>query len=117
LVHELVHVTVGIEAGHRGAFVKCARAVGLVGPWTSTKAGPQLARSLSELAGELGKYPHGSLEHMTDGRKKQPTRLIKVECLCCGYKARITMQWLLIGVPVCPNPDCDKYQDRMEIDQ
>src|SRR5262252_596663 len=24
LVHELVHVTVGIEAGHRGAFVKCA---------------------------------------------------------------------------------------------
>jgi len=53
---------------------------------------------------------------MTDGRKKQPTRLIKVECLCCGYKARITMQWLLLGVPVCPNPDCDKRGDRMDVE-
>lgn len=34
--------------------------------------------------------------------KKQSTRLIKVECPCCGYVARVTRKWLKEGRPKCP---------------
>ena len=115
LVHEIVHVTVGLKEGHKGEFVKCASKIGLQGPWTATTATKPLADELKKLAAKLGKYPHGSLEHMTNGRKKQPTRLVKVECPCCGYKARITMQWILLGVPQCPNTECDQHGDEMTV--
>lgn len=35
-------------------------------------------------------------------KKKQTTRLIKVECPACGYIIRVTRSWLLVGVPYCP---------------
>src|SRR6059058_2054220 len=38
LAHELVHHTVGCEAGHKGAFAQCAKGIGLEGKMTATVA-------------------------------------------------------------------------------
>ena len=116
LVHELVHVTVGLACGHKGRFIECARAVGLEGPWTSTSASDALTQRLNAICESLGKYPHGSLDKMTNGKKKQGTRLVKAHCLGCTYTIRAAMTWLLIGVPCCPNPECLKEGEPMEID-
>ena len=123
LVHELVHVTVGLETGHKGDFVKCARDVGLVGPWTSTEASDALLDRLNALARLLGKYPHAALTKMTNGKKKQKARLELVRCVGCNYKARIAMSWIIVGIPKCPNPDCPEhdqpmaYEDMSEIQE
>lgn len=57
LVHELVHAGVG-AGGHRGAFRRCAVAVGLTGPMTATEPTDDLRRHLDEFAGRAGPYPH-----------------------------------------------------------
>jgi len=116
LVHELVHVTVGLKAGHKGRFVQCAGAVGLQGPWTMTKATDELANYLEVLRAILGDYPHRSLNKMTNGKKKQDTRLIKVSCEDCCYTVRLSMKWILIGVPICPNEECSNFQEAMSVD-
>ena len=47
----------------------------------------------------IGLYPAGFL---TDS-PKQGTRMLKCECLSCGYTVRITRKWLtLAGPPICP---------------
>jgi hypothetical protein len=116
LAHELVHVTVGLKCGHKGAFAICARGIGLEGRMTSTHAGEALAKQLAAIARKLGTYPHASLDGMTTGRKKDTTRMIKAHCTTCTYTIRATMRWLLIAVPNCPNPDCIAQGDPMEID-
>jgi len=101
LAHELVHATLGGEAGHKGEFKKCAVSIGLEGKMTATTAGETLQAWLNELVEELGEYPHAKLDG--SGRKKQGTRLIKVECAECGYNLRTTKKWLDDkGAPICP---------------
>lgn len=35
--------------------------------------------------------------------KRQGTRLLKTECVACGYVARVTSKWIgAVGAPVCP---------------
>lgn len=116
LVHELVHVTVGVDKGHRGAFRECARQVGLEGPMTLTTASQGLVTMLKVIADELGPYPHKSLEKMTNGKKKQTTRLIRCSCKDCCYTVRAAMSWILMGTPVCPNEECGRYLQSMEVD-
>jgi hypothetical protein len=48
LVHELCHATVGNVNGHNSIFGACARAVGLEGKLTSTKAGEWLSALIGE---------------------------------------------------------------------
>ena len=101
LVHELVHHAVGVEHGHKGPFRKLAVAVGLTGRMTATTAGDALRAHLHALAERLGPYPHAVLTG-TDGRKKQPTRMLKVTCADCGCIVRMTRQWLdTVGAPTC----------------
>lgn len=102
LIHELVHATVGLQAGHKAPFKRCATAMGLEGKMTATVAGEALKVRLNKLIEEVGKYPHGQLDKMTNGEKKQGTRLLKVVCPDCGYTCRITQKWLDRGVPTCP---------------
>lgn len=116
LVHELVHVTVGLDAGHRGKFILCAKDVGLLGPWTMSKASDELADKLNKWRESLGDYPHRALEKMTNNRKKQTTRLVKCYCEECGYTIRTTMKWLLTAVPACPNRECKANLQPMTAD-
>ena len=102
LVHELVHVAVGIDAGHRGAFAACARKIGLAGKLTSTHAGPDLVALLTPILEQLGPYPHAPLNESGSPVKRQGTRMLKIECPGCGYTARTTAKWLEVGLPTCP---------------
>ena len=71
LLHELIHVAVGCEHGHKGPFRKVARAVGLKGKLTATvvEAGTDLAETLEKMSEALGEYPHKALVPVASGRK------------------------------------------------
>lgn len=116
LLHEMVHVTVGLKSGHKGRFCIVAAKLGLLPPWTATKEGEELQKELNNIAEKLGDYPHGTLNKMTNGTKKQSTRLIKANCPECGYTVRLTMKWILTATPQCPVYECEHHQKDMEID-
>lgn len=104
LVHELVHVWDENKSGHRGAFAKLAKALGLEGKMTATVAGDALKDKLALIVMELGDYPHAALTPSLSGVKKQGTRMLKVECAeGSGYLVRMTKKWLEeYGAPTCP---------------
>jgi hypothetical protein len=88
LAHELVHVFAGIQCGHKGEFKRIARAIGLVGALTATVAGAEMQAKIDEIVTALGEYPHGKID--PNMRKKQGTRLLKLECDSCGWTARLS---------------------------
>lgn len=99
LVHEIVHATVGLQAGHGIAFKRCAVAVGLTGKMTATTADDDLTGWLEDVFKRLGEYP---MEVLTGGSKTQGTRLLKASCPDCGYTVRLTKKWIAYGLPLCP---------------
>ena len=101
LLHELVHAAVGLKCGHKGAFKRVATSLGLEGPMTATTPGKQLASDLAELSHTLGEYPHAALKTALSGRKKQGTRMLKLECSDCGWTCRTTAQHIQAGTPTC----------------
>lgn len=58
LAHELGHHIVGVQNGHNKVFGACVRAIGLEGPLTATKAGPEFTAWFEKQKGWLGAYPH-----------------------------------------------------------
>lgn len=101
LTHELVHASDDCVSGHRGAFVRTAKVVGLVKPWTESNAGEDLAGRLRLVLHNLGPYGHGAivLDALDEG--KQTTRMLKVECPSCGCIMRTSKKWLDLGLPTC----------------
>lgn len=107
LTHELIHAAVGLACGHKGDFVACMKAVGLVGKATATTAGPGWHAWADEIMDELGRYPHAELTP-GEGRKKQTTRMVKCTCQDCELVFRTSMKWIETCPWMrCPNPDCD----------
>lgn len=102
LVHELVHAAVGLKCGHKGQFRKVATDLGLEGPMTATHAGEILMNQLRDMLPLLGRYPHAKLEPSLRGKKKQGTRMVKCECMTCGYIVRTSRKWIDLGTPSCP---------------
>ena len=91
LAHELIHACYPLE-GHKGNFRKCALDIGLTGKMTATVASDKLNTWIdSNIKSKLGEYPHATV---SDSKKKQSTRLIKVACDSCGYTVRISRKWL-----------------------
>ena len=107
LTHELIHATVGLEAGHKKPFVQCMHAVGLTGKATATVAGPQWHIWADPILASLGPLPHAALTPGGNGEKKQTTRMIKCECPDCGFVMRTTVKWLESSENLeCPIPAC-----------
>lgn len=104
LTHELVHAWDDNKSGHRGAFARLAKKLGLQGPMTATTAGDELKERLAAVVDELGPYPHAAITPALAGIKKQGTRMLKVECASgSGYLVRMTRKWLdEYGTPSCP---------------
>jgi hypothetical protein len=102
LVHELAHAAVGCEHGRKAPFVRAIRPLGLVGKPTATTAGEAFKRRAEPILAKLGAYPHSKMAVMGVGRV-QSTRLLKAECLACGYIVRVTAKWLEVGPPHCPD--------------
>ena len=88
LAHELIHVEAGIACGHRGRFASVARSIGLVGAMTATVPGDDLRGKLQRIVADLGVYPHAKVD--PNARKKQGTRLLKLQCSDCGWTARVS---------------------------
>lgn len=108
LAHELIHAWDDCESGHKGAFAKTAKALGLTGKMTATTVGPDLEPRLGEILVDLGPYPHAALrfeELEVVGEKKQGTRMLKLTAEgCCGFLVRTTAKWLdQEGFPRCPH--------------
>lgn len=101
LLHELIHAAVGLKCGHRGRFASTAKMLGLTGKMTATVPSEVCAQWLDGMARRLGPYPHDRLDSLTNGRKKQSTRMLKLECPDCGYVIRTTAKWLDTGIPTC----------------
>lgn len=111
LVHELCHVAVGLDKGHKAEFKHCALKMGLAGKMTSTVPGPELLERILKYVKKVGKYPHAEMAYMNV--KKQSTRLIKCECPECGYTVRIAQSWIGTGMPKCP--ECvDENEEPLE---
>lgn len=100
LVHELLHAAVGVAAGHKGPFKAGMKKIGLEGKPTQAMPGDELNVQLEGIIAKLGVYPHQSLG-VNEDRKKQTTRLIKVECVC-GCVVRMSNKWIEeAGCPTC----------------
>lgn len=122
LIHEAVHAAVGTEAGHGKGFRLPAVALGLEGRMTSTFAGVALTARFDSMLLKIGNYPHAKLdathfERPVDRPKKQPTRMIKIECKGegCGYKVRASRAVIKMGIPKCPNQECECFDIEMEV--
>lgn len=102
LVHELIHACVGVEHKHDRFFGKYAKRLNLEGKLTATTPNQKLTERLNALIGEIGDYPHARMETLTNGKKKQTARMLKVECPECGYTVRIADKWIQEGCPTCP---------------
>jgi hypothetical protein len=92
LVHELIHAIDDCQSGHRGGFAKLARTAGLEGPLTATVAGEWLKNWLQEnIVAALGPIPHAPLV-LSKARKKQSTRMLKLNCSQCGWHFRASQK-------------------------
>ena len=115
LVHEHVHAFLPADVGHGPAFKRAASKVGLEGKPTATHAGKALKASLAKLETKLGGYPHDKL-NVNAGKKRQTTRLLKVECAPCDYVARVTRKPLdAYGPPICPGCNESMVEDGKEV--
>lgn len=65
---------------------------------------------------EIGVEPHGVLRSAKRVAKAQTTRLLLAYCPSCQYKIRASASTYYIGVPPCPNPDCELLGHTMEVD-
>jgi hypothetical protein len=62
-----------------------------------------LAKQIKLIIAELGPYPHARLNLSLNPIKKQTTRMIKLECLACGYIVRTSRLNVAERGPVlCP---------------
>jgi len=106
LTHELVHQLDDCRSGHRGFFKAVARAAGLDGPLTATHASADLAAYLNTLTDVLGPIPHSSLD-LNLAKRKQPTRMLKVQCGSCGFHFRTSERQLAkLDINDAPCPAC-----------
>ncbi|ARB06157.1 transcription elongation protein [Dinoroseobacter phage vB_DshS-R5C] len=106
--HELIHAAVGLECGHKGDFVKCMKAVGLVGKPTATTAGVDWHKWADPIIKKLGKLPHAALKAGGNGDKKQSTRMKKCICDTCGFTFRTTAKWMEAAPEMrCPDIFCE----------
>ena len=91
LIHEMVHAIKRHLYGndvkpHGKEFRAIALAVGIEGKMTATTESPELAEKIKKWVSEIGKYQHNKVNF--DGRTKQTTRLLKLECQHCGFICR-----------------------------
>ena len=115
VVHQLCHVALG-NRSHGPPFRRLATAMGLVGKMTKTIEGPLFLAIMPATIDRIGPYPHSALRQLRRlDRKLARTRLVRVHCAACGYLVRTTQRWLMVAVPICPNPDCPSLGEPMAV--
>lgn len=110
LAHELIHAALPKGTGHKGPFVKAAKALGFLAPFTQLVTSEELDAWVADMVAALPAYPHARLNPAAEGEKKtQTTRMLKAVCEAdhegeaCGYQVRLTRKWIEeVGAPICP---------------
>lgn len=103
IVHELLHAALPDGVGHRGAFPRLARALGLEGRPSATLPGDAFRARIAPILVEVGPYPHTRITPAA--RPPRPRGDLRARCGACGYSARVTRKWLdAVGAPICPCP-------------
>lgn len=100
--HEMAHVAAGIDAGHKGMFIRVCNYVGLTkGKPTQAMPGMALTRQLGQIIKDLGPYPHSAMS--PKGKlKKVEVKDLTLRCPKCECKVRMSIKWLdRAGPPVC----------------
>ena len=100
LVHELVHAVDDCQHKHGKEFKKIALSLGMKGPMRSADAGPELKEKLTQLAKQLGVYPHGKLQ-VTHHKAVSRARA-RAKCPECGFQVPMYRKFLAYGPPLCP---------------
>lgn len=117
VAHEMVHMLVGPEHGHKAPFARVARAIGLEGKLTATTAGEAFKGMVEPMLADMPAYPAAAMSPMDLDKKKQKTYLLKVTCTDeeCGTVLRLTQKVVDKGAerngedsplccPVCQSP-------------
>ena len=109
LAHEIAHITVGIEEGHRqGTFGKMVRSLGLAGKLTATfvEEKSDFEKLAKRIAAKCGAYPHAALEgaDVYKERKPNPHQWVHYQSpLHPHIKAQIPPKLVEQGlIPLCP---------------
>lgn len=108
IVHELLHVSVGVEYGHKVPFKKAMKKIGLEGKPSASHAGDDLNVDLGIIASTLGEYPHKKLNLKVKLQKTGVKTLTKMRCPKDDCDYIIMVKTRLIeekGVPKCPVHD------------
>jgi hypothetical protein len=107
LLHELVHAYTNGD-GHRGRFPKIMKALGSEGKMTATVEGELQAEWISERV--LTLLPEWSSVHSVwsfkrRGQRGKGSRLVKLQCMCCGCIFRMSNKWIeeahALSCPCC----------------
>jgi len=99
--HEMIHVAVGNECGHKGMFRTACKLLGMGGKPTSALPGRDLNKEVQKIIDGVGIYPHQAIEPIMKAVKKSANAPIKLVC-DCGCFIRITPKWLEeVGHPTC----------------
>lgn len=104
MLHERIHAFVGCKAGHKGEFVRVAKQVGLVKPWTATTPSEACAERLNALLATLEPYPHAKLSEIAT--LKPGSRLLLLEC-ACGIKVRMAAKTYEDAKPLYHGEECE----------
>lgn len=97
VIHELIHIKIGIQAKHGKLFKQTMVEVGLEGKPTSSYPSEMLITNLKLM--NLPVLPELDLQKV-EKEKKQTTRLLLLEC-ACGRKLRIAKATLEEGLIIC----------------
>ena len=108
VAHEMVHMYVGAEHGHKAPFAKLARAIGLEGKLTATTAGAAFVDSTAALLADMPAYPAEKMS-ADSGTPVKKTYLLRVTCPeCPEVVLRMTMKVVAAcqegphGAVLCP---------------
>ena len=78
--------------------------------------GEALKCFLPKVLDAIREYPHGTLGRAESAKRKVlSTRPKKVCCRSCSYTMRVTQKWIDTAIPKCPSPDCELFDEEMEV--
>jgi hypothetical protein len=112
VMHELCHVSAGVDAKHGKDFTKVTSYVGLnKGKPTHVLPGEKLNEQLKKIIEQLGPYPHSAIVGEIKEKKKRQG-LIPLLCTQCACKVLISARWLdEAGAPTCA---CGGLMEQLE---
>jgi hypothetical protein len=103
LLHEMIHIAIGVEMKHGPVFRRTALACGLTGKMTATVAGDELKEFCERLDEFLGGYPHKPLVKAAAAGRGKDSRVRLVSPEEEGYTLLISRKWLeQCGYPTDP---------------